>query len=165
MALYRRSAAAAEGYAAGTLEGDCSEAPVDADESTASTNDAALHSAEEREEEDGGDAWEEDSSMPLSMNSMVELTAAAAARRGGAYSHVSTEEQLHPAAAAPVGLSATSSSSRSTALQACLRPHQRVSASQHPYTVFLPGGDASLYLIVAVVVGIVVAKITSSTSM
>ena len=141
MALYRRSTVATEGYSASILEGDSTVAPVDADESSmASTDDT------EGGEEDIGDSWE-DSSMPRT----VELSASAVRR--GAYSHVRTEES--PAAADPVGLSATSSD----ALQACLR----TSASQH-YTVFLPGGDGSLYLIVAVVAAIVVAKLASSTS-
>ena len=147
MALYRRSTVATEGYSAGILEGDSTVAPVDADESSMTSTDDT-----EGGEEDTGDSWE-DSSMPRT----VELTASAVRR--GAYSHVRTEEST--AAAAPVGLSATSSD----ALHACLHPsdHQRTSVSQH-YTVFLPGGDGSLYLIVAVVAAIVVAKLASSTS-
>lgn len=117
--------------------------------SMTSTDDTALYTIE-GEEKDIDDSWE-DSSMPRT----VELTAAV---RRGAYSHVRTEEGT---AAAAVGLSATSSD----ALHACLHPsdHQRTFVSQH-YTVFLPGGDGSLYLIVAVVAAIVVAKLASSTS-
>jgi hypothetical protein len=158
MALYRRSTVAAEGYSAGILEGDSTAAPhtVDADESSmASTDDTALHTIQGEEEDDIDDSWE-DSSMPRT----VELTASSSSVRRGAYSHVRTEEST--AAAAPVGLSATSSD----ALHACLHPscdHQRTSVSQH-YSVFLPGGDGSLYLIVAVVAATVVAKLASSTS-